>query len=414
MATFDMGRMTLQARPWARTRSRADAAARCRRFDRRGMLASVDRLVATLAALAVGCSPASVVVAPTRSPSLACPVSGCAVRRGDPSAGARVLAACEGGAKAICAGRSVAECAEAALAVWQRVDDPPALACLTKVFAEACDSGDAQACGFAGRLMLSGRDTEKEPDKGLALLERACDGGFAVACSAGSAWLVDANHASEIPTASEMRARFDLKQACLSGEANPCYELGLSYYFGRDSYPSDRALAVKIYERACDLGESRACNNLGDALFYGEGTPRSVEHAAVLFGRACHLGEALGCANLGYAFEYGDGVTRDEVRANELYRDACVTGEAYGCLHAAMLAAVKRGAPRDPSRALAYWTSRCDTDKNSQSCAFVGVLYEDGPDGRARDETKSHLAMTRACELGERLACEWLKDRVEQ
>jgi hypothetical protein len=38
-------------------------------------------------------------------------------------------------------------------------------------------------------------------------------------------------------------------------------------------------------------------------------------------------------------------------------------------------------------------------------------MYEDGPDGRTRDETKSQQAMKRACELGNRRACEWTKVR---
>jgi len=39
------------------------------------------------------------------------------------------------------------------------------------------------------------------------------------------------------------------------------------------------------------------------------------------------------------------------------------------------------------------------------------VMYEDGPDGKTRDEAKSQQAMKRACDLGNRRACEWMKGR---
>jgi TPR repeat protein len=282
------------------------------------------------------------------------------------------------------------------------------------MFIEACSLDDKRACDFAGRLTLVGEGVVRDVTKGLSLLEQSCDGGFVVACAIAARWLGEANHAAEVEGAPEARARFEVKQACLSSEADACYQMGLSYYFGRDSFPSDRARAAQAYERACALGDSRACNNLGDALAYGEGVTRAVERAASLFDKACHLGEALGCSNLGYVVEHGVGVARDRRRAQELYRDACSTGEVYGCLHSAMLAAVERGAPTDPARALAYWRRGCDRDHHAQSCAFVGLLYEDGPDGRARDEAKSHEAMSRACDLGDRLACEWIKGRVEE
>jgi TPR repeat protein len=78
-----------------------------------------------------------------------------------------------------------------------------------------------------------------------------------------------------------------------------------------------------------------------------------------------------------------------------------------------MRVAVDSGAPSDPAGSLAHWQRGCDRDRNAQSCAFLGLLYEDGPDGMARDEAKSDEAMAQACKLGERRACEWLKARVE-
>jgi TPR repeat protein len=141
---------------------------------------------------------------------------------------------------------------------------------------------------------------------------------------------------------------------------------------------------------------------------------RDVERAAAAFNKACRLGEALGCANLGYMAEHGEGLVRDVARARALYRDACLTGDVYGCLHADMLAAQDAGAPRDPTRALAHWRRACEEGRNARACAFVGVMYVDGPDGMARDEAKSQKAMARACDLGDKRACEWLAGHTDE
>jgi TPR repeat protein len=102
---------------------------------------------------------------------------------------------------------------------------------------------------------------------------------------------------------------------------------------------------------------------------------------------------------------------RDAARARSLYRDACVRGDVYGCLHAQMMAAEDAGAPRDAPRSLEHWRRACDA-RDARACAFVGVLYEDGPDGYARDEVKSMQAMARACALGLRAGCDWVQSRA--
>jgi uncharacterized protein len=70
------------------------------------------------------------------------------------------------------------------------------------------------------------------------------------------------------------------------------------------------------------------------------------------------------------------------------------------------MASLEAGTPRDPRRALEHWQRACER-RDGRSCAFVGIVFEDGPDGLARDEAKSQAAMTRACEVGDRYGCDW-------
>ena len=323
-------------------------------------------------------------------------------------------------AGARCRGVSGERCTELALSAWSHALDESAVACVAGMFAEGCSLGDARACGFAGRLWLDrgtrdGSTSPSGPDAGKALemLLSACDGGFDLACWVGDHWLSNPMHGRELPSAPDLRTRFEAEGACLLGNAEECYRVGVDYYFGRGSLARDRVRAVRAYGRGCDLGDPGACNNLADALAYGEGTERDVTRAAALFDKACRLGYALGCANLGFMAEHGEGIAPDTARARALYRDACVSGDVYGCLHAEMLAAQDAGAPRDPMQALAHFERACERSANAKACAFVGLLYEDGPDGKARDEAKSSQAMSRACKLGERRACEWMKFHLE-
>jgi len=346
------------------------------------------------------------VLTPLPAPAPACPVDGCAAQAA--SAEPAPLDACPAAGEAPCAGLPGAECTQRAVSAWSDARSEGAVACVARMLDEACALGDGRACGFAGRMWLDGRGVARDAARGIGMLVRACDAGVRLACVVAVRWLAEAAHARELPDASDVRKRLEEEHACLTSEPEACYQVGLLFYFGASSYPRDRARAAQAYARGCDLGEPRACNNLGDALAYGEGVERDVVRSAAAYDKACALGEALGCANSGYMSEHGEGVARDRRRARALYRDACAGGEVYGCLHADMLAAQDAGAPRDTARALAAWSGACER-RDARACAFVGVIYEDGPDGFARDSARSLEAMKRGCGLGEERACEWVR-----
>jgi TPR repeat protein len=259
-------------------------------------------------------------------------------------------------------------------------------------------------------LWLDGRGVPHDEVRGLSMVVRACDDGDAVACVAGARWLADADHARAAHAETELRDRLFAEHRCLMGESAECLRAALTFEGGEGGTKRDETRAAQQYNRGCDLGNSVACNALGVALDYGEGVDRDPERAALVFERACKLGDSLGCANLGYMLENGEGVARDRAHARALYRDACICGNIYACLHVEMIAAQDAGAPRDRDRAFAFWRRACDA-RDARACAFVGVMYEDGPDGKTRDEAKSQQAMKRACDLGNRRACEWMKGR---
>jgi TPR repeat protein len=361
-----------------------------------------------LSLLALACERAPVDVAPRAPLPPACPVEGCGGERAARIASEHAPDACPGAGEAPCAGASASECASRALAAWSDAQDENEVACVARKLTEACSLGEAPACGYAGRMWLDGRGVASDPDRGLAMVLRACEGGVVLACTAGLRWLAEARREQAVKEGPALHRRLDDERSCLMGGADRCMELGLALYAGAAPYPRDLARSAVEYQRGCDLGSGLACSNLGDACEYGSGVPRDLSRAAALYERACRLGKALGCSNLGHLLKHGEGVARDVGRARALFRDACTGGDLYGCLHAALLVAEEGGAPRDPPRSVEHWQRACDA-RDARACAFVGLLFEDGPDGYARDEARSQQAMSRACDLGNRDGCQWLR-----
>lgn len=367
-------------------------------------------LIAAFILGTVSCATAPLDLTPLAPAKPACTIDGCGPRAASPGAPAAASWTCRAEEDPPCAGLPAPECARRALRAWSEAADDRAIACVARTLGDACALGDAHACAFAGRMWLDGRGVVANVERGMDMLVRACDAGVSLACATAVRWLDSPTHARAWKEPLELRARLETERACLAGEpGEPCYEAGRCFYFGRSAFPRDRARAAEAYERGCNFGDSRACNNLGDALAYGEGIERDLSRAAAIFERACHLGEDLGCANLGHLFERGHGVARDRGRARDLFRAACASGEVYGCLHAEMLAAEDAGAPRDPDRALAHWRRAC-LASDARACALLGLIYEDGPDDLARDTDKSMEAMNRGCRLGDAYACQWVKD----
>jgi TPR repeat protein len=372
-----------------------------------GVVARVAFLGACAVAALAACARAPLVTSPAASLPPACPLEGCSH-----AAWAELEApesVCPASREGDCAGLTPSACTDEALASWGVLERGRSLGCVAQMLSAACAQGDPRGCGFAGRLWLDGKGLEKDVDRGLRMLTRACDGGVSLACLVGSRYLGDANAEGSGPDRSDVQHRFEMEYSCLSGQGDACMQVGLLFRLGDEGFPRDFAQAVVAYGRGCNLGESRSCNNLGDALAYGEGAARDLDGAVDAFDKSCHLGEALGCANLGFRLERGLGVARDVGRARSLYRDACNVGSAYACLHLELLALEGGRGSRDAAGSLERWTRACDRGKEGRACAFVGLLYDDGPDGLTRDEAKSLAAMARGCDLGEPRACDWVR-----
>ena len=359
-------------------------------------------IVPTLAACRAAGSP----VAPLAEPPPTCPLEGCDKAKIAAIQSSAAPSVCPGAGEAPCAGEPAPQCTRRALSAWTDATDERAISCIAKTLSDACALGDPTGCLYAGRMLVDGHGVQRDAERGLSLLVRACDGDVAIACRVAVRWLADPEHARLVHDGPILRQRLDMEHDCLSGTPDACFAVGSRWAAGVDGFPSDASRSAAAYARGCAAGHSVSCNNLGDAHEYGRGVPRDLEQAASLYQRACALGEALGCANLGHLLENGEGAARDVTRARALYADACrSSGDAntwaYACLHGEMT---------DSRGGLDAWQRACDRG-DARSCAFVGIAYEDGPDGIHRDRERSLRAMERACKLGDRRGCAWISGR---
>jgi len=164
-------------------------------------------------------------------------------------------------------------------------------------------------------------------------------------------------------TADLVHARELYRRACDGGELRGCNSLGymLEHALGTPAPPppvaghrappvptADFAGAARLYERACDGGLMRGCNNLAALYLRGVGVPDGANpvRARELFMRACEGQNGLGCSNLGQLYELGTGISADVVRASQLYERACELGAGAGCYRLALLYDAGRGCGR--------------------------------------------------------------------
>lgn len=224
-----------------------------------------------------------------------------------------------------------------------------------------CRNGSASSCTFAGQAMAENRQGTLEDVK--ALFRAACDGEHWEGCSGLGDVFVAEQKATE--------AALLHGTACLNGFSGGCTNYGVAAYFGYGGLRQDRALAFKLWERACRLGDFVACANAGVVVNKGEaGIPRDPTAARRLFDVSCKNGKAGGCTNLAFMFELGLGGPRDPNEALKLFAGACEQHNPAACVGAGLL--LEEGAGGNRARigeALALYERACNYEVKGDGCA---------------------------------------------
>jgi hypothetical protein len=173
---------------------------------------------------------------------------------------------------------------------------------------------------------------------------------------------------------------------------------------------NDYVEARPLLERACDMGNAEACNDLGEIYDSGYGIVQDHTKAAALFLKACNAGNVDSCLSLGVCYGNGSGVEQDYSRAKEFFSLSCGKGNSLGCAYLGDIYKYGRGVAQDYQRAVTLYAKSCESGlEYGYGCAALGVMYQNGYGVRKDSETSKEL-YGKACRLGSENGCNLLKN----
>lgn len=234
-------------------------------------------------------------------------------------------------------------------------------------YVRGCDLNQAWTCGVVGRDHVFGRGVDTDVQRGLELLNAACDGRHG--------W--------------------------------SCLILGNVYRDGVDGIVTNDQTAVGYYRRGCELEAAAACGGEGEMLVYGgEGVAQDVPSGLELLNSACDRENGWSCRQLGRIYQYGvSGVERDVEAALRFYHRGCELRDARACVEEGLMHFYDyEGITRDLPRALELLERECD-NSFGPACKSLGLLYIGNSNALATDYQTAFGYFRRGCDLEDTQAC---------
>jgi TPR repeat protein len=334
-----------------------------------------------------------------------------------------------------------------------------------RTFERACKGGSSDGCGELGDLLGAG--DEKDVERAVDLLWPNCQGGHGMSCTR-LGLIIDAKHPTLKPGVPKPAELWRL--ACDAKDVRGCTVLA------EVTFPKDPAEGIKLWEQACAARDSVACSDLAQLYYDGNKVTQDIPRAIAMWKTGCGTSPPTysACAGLGHAYEKGVGVPKDPTKSWDLLRTSCEYGHvpdactrvgeiqeaqnrldaafdhyasgcagysAGGCLGLASIY-VKR---HDSKHAIGVLRRACLDQHLPEACALGGIWYANGENveadpkqaaelyaagcaldakdscnlgGQLADEQKDYVAarplLTRACELGELGACNYLGQELEE
>jgi hypothetical protein len=252
------------------------------------------------------------------------------------------------------------------------------------LYQRGCGRNDAYSCVNLGYQYAHGQGVSKDPVRGTELFVKACDLGDGLGCEyAGQAY----EAATGVVSDGE-RAVSYYEKACAAKTNRTCYGLAKALLAQRTH--ASPARAVQILKDGCDGGSGESCSLLAACYGTGTGVPRDAAKAGALSKKGCELGYKGACP-----------MTPET--AKRLVADAgheCDTGGAVAC-GVAGAALLEAG---DFTAAAGFFGRGCEAG-DATSCAQLATAHVLGR-GVARDAARARQLYKKACDAGEKSACE--------
>ena len=243
---------------------------------------------------------------------------------------------------------------------------------------QACKGGAPRGCGHLAELYETGGGEAGPPShlgRARQMLEIACKAGDALACLSFARQLRDA----VIPNFAEAARLFE--QACQWGNSTACDER--AYLSARGCLQGELCAAAPrqtsgyapMLRRACDTGDPNACVTLGNHYESGMGVPANAGAAADLFTKYCDQGDLRACARLADLHRRGTHPAAQADAVEGLYSKACDGGFQRACRDLALLspssaAGLKQSCLAHDQVSCDRWISLC-AEESTSGCAHT-------------------------------------------
>ncbi len=223
-----------------------------------------------------------------------------------------------------------------------------------------------------------------------------------------------------------------------------CHELGKKYAAG-DGTEKNMSMAYAYFQKAAELGNPESFCSLGNMQRMGVGTEKNSENSIQSFKTAAEMKAPCGMRFLGELTLGGNGIEKNNEKGFALIKECAELGDAECRYDVAVLYQNGIGTEKNILEAV-KWYKLSASQGNVNSMGNLAEILLDGADGVPSDKFMAERLMTsaaeagsvgameslgiwnssgalgevnfekakkwlsKACESGDRLGCEYLKD----
>jgi serine/threonine-protein kinase len=282
----------------------------------------------------------------------------------------------------------------------------------SELFKKACDGGNGDGCGELGSMYEDGRGVPADPKRANELLNQSCDFGEKDSCIVAAS---NRMYGTGVPKEPEQAAAVYKKFCDKDHLAMACANYGSALARG-SGVAKDVAGGMDMLKRACEGKYERiyprGCVYLGQIWETGGAGAKDPTAAAKLYQSACDQGDSGGCTAIARFLADGTGVPKDPAKAVALAESGCKAGDAGSCdLLGYFHATGRAGLAANGAKAIEYLQIACD-EPLWGSCMSIGVIHLNGIGGLPKDKAAAAKYLKLACDHGYDDACQTMKKNL--